>query len=443
MQTYIPLLKPLAVSFPRRRARGLSFLAWLGLLLAAALGVHGEGFRNPPPGTFNLGRAGGRIAQIDDASAVQQNPANLMDLATAEFQFTPTIVYIHVDYTSPGGAKAETIKPWKALPNVFGTLPLCDGKVAVGIGVTAPYGLSNEWDKDHGSFADPFGLRYQAPFFTELKTINANPTIAFRLADNLTIGAGFDVFWSELTFKQFYPWVLFPGSGGTEPEGTAKAKGDGFGFGGNIGLTWQIAPRHRLSVTYRSPVKVDYDGNFTINNITPTAAAFGVTSRSDFNTKIKFPTIVAAGYGVQITDKFRLEVDGEWIEFSNFDSLNLGIGNNALLLPSTSIAQNWKNTFTAGIGGDWKFAPAWVARFGYQFYESPVPDQTLSTTIPDANQHVFTVGLGYRHGHHALEGGYGLDFYDERTISNNQNPAFNGKYQVKVHLFSFSYRYDF
>ena len=72
-----------------------------------------------------------------------------------------------------------------------------------------------------------------------------------------------------------------------------------------------------------------------------------------------------------------------------------------------------------------------------------MPDSTFSPTIPDSNQNVFTFGLGYTHTKHALELSYGLDFYDDRTIENNQNPVLNGKYSMTVHLFSFSYRYAF
>src|SRR5262249_19695276 len=88
----------------RLGAAPLLHLSILGGVIALAPSVaDAEGFRNPPPGTFNLGRAGGRIAQVDDSSAVQQNPANLTDLTSPEVQFTPTIVYIHADYRSPGG----------------------------------------------------------------------------------------------------------------------------------------------------------------------------------------------------------------------------------------------------------------------------------------------------------------------------------------------------
>jgi long-chain fatty acid transport protein len=319
-------------------------------------------------------------------------------------------------------------------------MPLKNDRFAVGLGVTAPYGLGGEWDQNSSAFRPSGVLRYQAPYFAQLQTININPAISVRLNDKLSIGAGFDVMWSDLEFKQFYSWLPFGGA----TDGNAKLEGDGFGYGGNIGLTWQVTDHQRLAVTYRSPMTVHYSGHASINNIPAAATFMGATPESDFRTKIRFPTIVAAGYGIELNDKIRLETDFEWIQFSRFNSLNMGLGNNTFLLgAAANKAENWKDTFTIGVGGDWKFADDWVLRAGYQFYQSPVPDSTFSPSIPDADQNVFTVGLGYKHGHHSLEAAYGLDFYDTRNITTDQNAAFNGKYTFTVHLFSFAYRYSF
>lgn len=406
--------------------------------------TNGEGFRNPPPGSFDLGRAGGRIAQVDDSSAVQQNPANLVDVPSAQFQFTPSFVYIKADFTAANGQTASTIDPWKVLPNVFGSVPLLDGKLAIGLGVTVPYGLANEWDKNSSAFAQPTGaLRYTAPYDAELQTINVNPAASLKLGDHLQVGAGLDVMWSQVTLKQFYPWFIFPGSTLATPDGHLEGKGDGLGLGGNVGITWSVTDKLRLAATYRSPITVDYSGDFTIDNVTPFASAIGVTPRSDFSTQIGFPTIVSGGVGYQVNDTLRVETDFEWVQFSRFKSLNLGVGNNAVLLPSTSVAQNWRDTFTAGIGADWKFASNWVLRGGYQFYQTPVPDSTFSPTIPDADQNVITIGIAYTYKHHSLEAAYGADFYNTRHITGDQNPAYNGTYDFTVHLFSLAYRYSF
>jgi len=407
--------------------------AWIAVLtfFAAAM-LHAEGFRNPPPGTFDLGRAGGRIAQVDDSSAVQQNPANLVDVTNIEAQLTPSIIYIGVNYQGSGvsaGQSAGTKDPWKLLPNFFASMPLKNDRFAVGLGVTVPYGLANEWNQNSSAFAQPSGaFTYTASYFSQLTTINFNPTISMKLGDKIQVGAGLDVMWSDLEFKQ----LLSP----LAPNLYAQAQGTGVGFGGNLGITWNVTGHQRLAVTYRSPITVNYSGTTKFNN------SGGVPSTS-FGSQIKFPTIVSVGYGIEVNDSLRLESDVEWIQFSRFSNLPVNIGANALTVPSQSIPENWRDTFTAGFGGDWKFSDHWILRGGYQFYETPVPDSTFSPTIPDADQNVITVGIGWKGKHSSLEAAYGLDFYNTRNISTDQNLAFDGRYTFNVHLFSLAYRYSF
>jgi long-chain fatty acid transport protein len=415
----------------RTRKNRAAQIAWMTTLtFLSAISLNAEGFRNPPPGTFDLGRAGGRIAQVDDSSAVQQNPANLVDLTNIEAQLTPTIVYISSSFTSPSGQSASTKDPWKLLPNFFASMPLKNDRFAIGLGVTMPYGLGNEWNQNSSAFAQPTGaFTYTAPYFSQLITINFNPTISMKLGDKIQIGAGLDVMWSDLEFKQLLsPFV---------PNLYAQAEGTGVGYGGNLGLTWNVTDSQRFAVTYRSPITVNYSGTTEFNNFP------GGMPSTSFGSQIKFPTIVSVGYGIQINDAVRLESDVEWIQFSRFSNLPVNIGANGVGVPSQNIAENWRDTFTAGFGGDWKFSDHWILRGGYQFYQSPVPDSTFSPTIPDADQNVITVGIGWKGKHNSLEAAYGLDFYNTRNITTDQNPAFDGKYTFNVHLFSLAYRYSF
>jgi long-chain fatty acid transport protein len=439
--------KQMAVKHRNARSRIIWHLSLAAIGFLSTRSSNAEGFRNPTIGTFDLGRSGGRIAQVDDSTAVQQNPANLVDLTNSDIQITPSVVYIKADFSSATapGQTSSTTDPWKLLPNLFCAVPLKEDKIAVGLGLTTPYGLASEWNQNSSAFASHTGvLRYQSPYFAQLETININPALSVRLFDKFSIGAGFDAMWSKLKLEENYPWLAFPGSTGTEPDGRAKGSGDGFGYGGNIGVTWQITDRQRFAATYRSPMNVYYNGSFNINNLTPTAAFLGATPTSSFSSKIRFPSIVSVGYGIQISDSFRLESDVEWIQFSRFKSLNINAGNNTFLFGTAANApENWKDTFTAGIGGDWKFADHWVLRSGYQFFQSPVPDSTFSPTIPDSDQNVITVGIGWKGRHNSLEAAYGLDFYNDRNITTDQNAAFNGKYTFTVHLFSLAYHYSF
>jgi long-chain fatty acid transport protein len=393
----------------------VSFLL-TSLSVAALLPTYGEGFRNPPAGAYSLGRAGGRYAQNDDPSTVVHNPANFVDFDSTQLSVAPSFVYIHIEHEN-AGVKSETTDPWKLLPNFFASMPILKDKLSAGIGITTPYGLSNEWEKDN-AFAPGGSFRYAAPWYTEMKTINVNPALSYRINEQLSIGAGLDVHWSQLTFKQY----IFTGG----PDANLKARGDGYGFGGNAGITWEFIPGHRVAATYRSPVRVEYDGTTKTD----------ILGNSDFATTITFPTIISLAYGVELTKDIRVEISGEWLQFSNFKTLSIQALNTTINTP-----ENWKNTFTVGFGGDWKVCENWTVRGGYQYYMSPVPDSTFSPTIPDGNQNVFTTGVQYHWGRHAIEGAYGGIFYEDRHINNGG--AFDGTYKMNVHLFALSYNFSF
>ena len=406
--------------------------------------VQGEGFRNPPPGAFSLARAGGRIAQVDTPEAAYHNPANMVDVQGFALEPTVTFVHLSVDYQDAAGNSAETKDPFKYLPHFFFTAPLIENKLSAGLAVTTPFGLSNEWEKS-GKFADPnpaTSWRYEAPFYTEMVTVNVNPSVGYRINDWVSVGAGVSFYWSELTFKRYFPGAML----GLAYDPEFEAQGDGIGFGGNAGLTVNLTERQRLALTFRAPFEIEYEGDLDIGqDAAGMGAAFGLgtTPRSDFESEIEFPMVLALGYGIELSDAVRVEANVEWLEFSRFDRLPIDVGNNAPLVPITEIQQDWDDTFTFGIAGDWQFAEHWTARGGYQFYESPVPDHTFSPLIPDSNQHAFTAGLNFAKGRHSAEVAYGYIKYNDRDIQNNQTAVFNGQYEMAVHLWALAYRLAF
>ena len=413
---------------------------WNGFILAAtALAVtegFGEGFRNPPPGAFSLARAGGRRAQIDTPDAVYHNPANIVDIPGFSAEFSPTFVYLKVEHDNAlTGQRAETTDPFKVLPHVFGTFPIIKDRLSAGLAITSPFGLSNEWD-DEGAFAEDGAFRSATAWYTELLTFDISPALSWRINDRVSIGGGLDIIWSELTLKQYYP--AFPALGIS--ENPVKAQAHGMGVGGNLGITVNITERQRAAVTYRTPFEIEYEGDLFFGH--PPMLP-GASEKSDFNSEIDFPGILGFAYGIELTDTIRLESNVEWIEFSRFERLPIDAGQNAPFFPE-GIEQDWDNTFTIGLAGDWRFHENWTWRGGYQFYETPVPDHTFSPTIPDSNQHAITTGLSFASGAHQAELAYGYIRYDDRDINNTGAAGlFNGHYEMAVHLFSVGYTYHF
>jgi long-chain fatty acid transport protein len=400
--------------------------------------VYCNGFRNPPEGAVAQGQIGGKVANIDDASAISHNPANLVEVERS-FLATTTLILTEVDFQSTAGQKVTTKRPIKVLPSAFALWPLEDKKCVLGLGITTPFGQSTVWGQKSI-------FRYPIPWFAELKVININPTFAAQVTDDLSVGVGADLFLSELDLRQFFAWSALTGDI-TDSDGEARFLGQGFGAGGNLGVTWKFAKNQRLALTYRSAVDVEYDGSFHLSNLPPASKLpppfRGVTSAAGYHTGIQFPNIVTLGYGIQLSDTLKVGSDIEWVQFSSYHTLRTDIENNNVLLPSTTTNEDWDDIWTFGVGGSWNFKPKWVARAGYQFLQTPIPDQTLSPTLPDADKHAFSVGLGYSQKSYSMDVSYMGMLYDERRFIGNQNPAFNGSYDLTSHLFAASFRLSF
>jgi len=264
---------------------------------------------------------------VDDATAVQQNPANLIGITNIEAQLTPSVIYIKVDYQSPFGQSASTSIRGKC-SLIF--LSSCRWQMTALRPVWSHNALWSvcQWNSGSTAFSQkpPFGtLTYFAPNSSQLTTVNVNPSVAVKLTDKIRLGVGLDVMWSDLEFNQFLSPVL--------PNAQAQAEGDGVGVGGNVGLTWQVTDRQRLALTYRSTMTVDYSGTTTFENMP------GVPGTS-FGSQIKYPNIISFGYGIDLTDKIRLETDFEWKQFSQFQNLPVNIGINPLHVPHKTFRKN-------------------------------------------------------------------------------------------------------
>lgn len=404
------------------------------VLLGASAVAMANGFRNPPEGAAALGLGGGKIAMVKDTTALAHNPANILEIESPSYSVHLAMAISGTEYDSPAGLSEETEGPLKFLPNIFAVYPTENEKLSWGVGITTPYGQFTEWPKDK-----PFAGT--APYFASLLAIDVAPTVAYRVHDAVTVAAGLDLIYSELEFKQIFPWGAVLGA--PFAPGRASIDGSGVGVGANAAVQLQVAEGHRVAVTYTSPVEIDYDGDFDISRIPPPASGL-VAGKSDFETDIEFPTVVALGYACDVSQTLRVGADLEWIEFSNFDELPLDLGrNNPAGLFPPSIPQDWKDTFTAGFGVEWDRDDHWVWRAGYIWLESPVPERTMAPTLPDADRHVLSVGFGYQDQNHAIDVAYAYSIYDDIDIDRNVNPAYIGEYEQEAHLISVSYGRDF
>ena len=402
-------------------------------ILAAGImvcGAYADGYRNPPPTAEGIGKSGANMVFADDASAVSYNPANLAFQTNASIVVDLTMARTENSYNNPFVPNADSKDSWVPLPNLYFSAPVGDKGIAFGFGITTPYGQGIEWNASevYNPYS-PISL-YKA----EIAMVDFNPTIAFKLGEKIGVGIGADIYYSELQFDALtgaVPPPVPPGPG-SPPTGSAHAEGDDFGVGANVGITWQMTERQRTVFTYRSETELNYKGDL---DVTPGPGGSPFVS-SSFGLKIKYPTILSAGYGIALTDTIRVEADVEWLNWSVNKTQTANLGANG----SLAIPQNWDDTFTFAVGGDWRFAEGWTIRAGYAFIESPIPDSTISPILPDADRHALSLGLGYAVKGHSIDVAYTFSIYEDRSSTTS---AYPGTYDIDSNLVGLTYSYSF
>ena len=390
-----------------------------------------------PDSAQALGMTGGRYANLDDPSALHYTPANLTEITRTEAELNYSVWYGDIRFhQASSGETVKMLDPWKMLGSFYFAQPIKPGKVTFGLGVTTPFGLDSKWPK-HGP------IRYLIPYEATLLTADINPVIAFKPVESVSIGVGLDIMYSSIKLRQLYPWSLaVPGL--ALRDGATNFDADGWGIGAFAGITWKMTARQRLSLIGRLPLEIDYDGHFNITNLPGFIAdATGVSSNSDFKSKIRFPGSVAAGYGLDLTDRLTLGVDFLWAGNSSHKDVPLDIGHDQSLLGAPGVALNWKDSIDIGTGLEYRLNDRWTVRAGYMYSQGSQRDANYTPSVPSNERHLLTAGLGYRTVHHSLDLAYAYALFPDRNVSGDVQPAFDGKYEIGWHVLTASYSYRF
>jgi long-chain fatty acid transport protein len=414
------------------KSRAIHLILALGLILKAVQAA--ETTSVVPDSAQALATAGGRFANLQDASAVRVAPANILQIKHPEVLLNLAVWNgdIRLDSTTSGSVKMS--QSWIYPGSIYAVLPVVPDKLSFGFGISTPFGLGTPYPKNM-----PVGLRYNLAYEAKLLAVDFTPAVAFRVTDTLTMAAGLDIVYSQLTLGRIYPWSAW---GGGDPDGEIQMKGDGWGLGGYLGANWEFAPGHRLAFIGRLPIRISYSGSAeTVGMPTGNAGlnAAGATSTSRFGSEMTFPGSIAIGYGVDLTERLTLGFDFQWTDNSSHDDIPLDLGNNQpLFFGQTAAPLGWKDSIDLGMGASYKLDNAWMLRCGYLFSENSQPETNYLPSAPGNDRHVFGVGVGWKGATRSVDLAYAFVYNPTRTIGSAATPAFNGNYKHQWHVVSLS-----
>jgi long-chain fatty acid transport protein len=310
-------------------------------------------------------------------------------------------------------------------PNFFATWKPSSAPFVFGLGIYAPYGFGIEYPEDSP-------LRTLA-ISGSIQYVSISPVVAWQATDSLSVAAGATINYAKADLKRgiFAPHDMF------------EFDGDGWSVGWTAGVLWKPHPKHSFGVTYRSQTDIEFEGSahtfFNGFSVATPIGPFPVPGQ-DTNERatagIKFPQHVVVGYSFRPTEKWNFEVNVDWTDWDNLNTVYLRKDSGDVELPF-----NWESSLFYEFGASYKFDNGLTASLGYIYSENSVPNESFNPIVPDSNRHIFSAGLGAQWENWAVDLAYQWAHGPSRTVS--QGTVADGTYRFDSHAISLSVGYNF
>ncbi len=394
-------------------------------LLAAVLlapSARAQGFSVYEHDACAMARSGvGVAAPCNTASAIFFNPAGVLG-GTKRWNLQAGVTLIQpVGSFTDSATRLQTDlkKATYPVPSGYVTHQF-SRRVAAGIGVFAPYGLTTEWNPT-------FPGRYLA-YKTTLASIYVQPTVAVEVVPGLRLGVGVDYVHStaqvrrridaaaqtETVSGQTFTLAML----GVPPNtdfADALFDVSGSGWGGHAGVLWTATDRLSLGARYLSQVKVNFTGTATFTPVStgitlaagnPFGAPAGTTleqvlfqgggaalSKQGASASITMPWQLVAGFSFKVTPSLSVMADWQHTDWQSFQTLNLSL---AAADTTLSEYEHYMSTDGYRAAFDFQATPSVAIRGGVLTHKGAAPDETVTPLLPEGQRFEGTVGAGIR-----------------------------------------------
>ena len=391
----------------------------IGLGLAGLAGLtQAAGFALIEQNASGLGNAyAGQAASAQDASTIFFNPAGLTMLPDRQLVVAGHLIKPQAEFSGSstiGGGDGGDAGGLAVVPNAYLAYRLTPD-IHAGIGMNAPFGLKTEYDSTWAGRTQ--GIK------SELKTINLNPSIAWKATDTLSLGAGLSIQYAEATLTNL------------TGAGLLTVQGDNYGWGFNLGALWQLSDATRIGLAYRSEVDQKLEGTAEFSVVT---ALNGPVTAS-----VTLPDSASLSLVHQLNPKWELLADVTWTGWSDFYKLAI-VRTDGSPLGSPTI-ENWSDSYRYSVGANYRLNDKLTLRGGVAYDETPVSDAFRTVRIPDESRTWVAFGAQYRLSNKtALDFGYAHLFVKDAAIDNSDNGArVTGKYDASVDILSAQLTHNF
>ncbi len=354
----------------------------LALSAIASSVVMAGGYKIPEQSLNSMALGAAYVAHTTGADTSYFNPANMVFMGEKQYiEGAVTLAHLPSNTYSLGSASGQSEKENILIPNMhYVSAPM--GDFRWGVSLTAPAGLTKRWET-------PFQKAYAEEF--TLENIELNPTISYKVMDNLSIGGGLRLVYSKGVVKSDSS-AASAATGGAIPSVSRDMDGDTVEFGYNLAITYKPTDDIIMAATYRSKIDLDEEG-------TADLTGFGLTYSGDASVSVPLPAALNLAVSKTWNNTFTLELVYERTYWSAYETLEFGYDStiNPVLQSvfGTPIAKNWEDTNTFRIGATVVLDKI-TMMMGFAIDETPVPVEYIGFELPDSDAKIFSMGFRYQ-----------------------------------------------
>ncbi|WP_186375173.1 long-chain fatty acid transporter FadL [Yersinia rohdei] len=346
--------------------------------------VSAAGFQLNEYSAAALGRSfSGEGAVADNAAVGSRNPAamTMFDRPSFSGGFVYVDPSVDISGTSPLSGRstsAKDIAPSAWIPNIHFIMPLNE-QWAIGASGTSNYGLATEFNDDYivGSLGGE----------TDLKTFNLNLSTAYRLNENFSFGLGFNAVYADAKIIRH----IGEAGRGVIPANTevTRMEGKEWGYGWNAGVLYEVDKENRYSFTYRSKVKIDFDGDFS-SQLPPPRGTGGAVIPGALT--LNLPEVwEVSGYN-RVAPQWAIHYSMAYTSWSQFKELKATGTSGQTLFEKQ---EGFHDAYRIALGTTYYYDENWTFRTGIAFDDSPVPADNRTISIPDQDRFWISAGTTY------------------------------------------------
>lgn len=401
------------------------------------------GFQLLEQNASGIGNAyAGSAAVAENASTIYFNPAGMTQLQAREASVGISLVrptFKFSDRGSSTGVLAGTgtgndAGSWAAIPNGYLSWGLTKD-VFVGVGFGAPFGLVTEYDS-------PWLGGAQAVKF-DIKTYNINPSVAWRVNDKVSLGAGLNYQRMEAEYTRL---ATVTSAALSATQATLDAGNNAWGW--NVGALFTLSPMTKVGVSYRSKIKHELTGSLAVSG--PAAGASPALTTGSAKADVDLPDTFILSVVQSLNDKWEMLGDISWTGWSSIPKVDIVRTSGALSGATVqTLDTHFRDTWRYALGANYRYTDAVKLKFGLAYDQTPVPDaQHRLVSLPDNNRTWLTTGAQVKIDKSSmLDLGVAYLYVPESKIDNNQAALgrgyVKGAYDARVWILGAQYSMAF